>query len=94
MYLYLGQGAVVPQTAVVAVCDMDNTTSSPATRAFLSRAEREGRLRAVFDDLPKSFVICREPGEEQTTVYLSQLSPATLLKRAEGGWLDSLASDN
>ena len=83
MYLYLGQGAVVPFDSVVAICDMDNTTSSPATKAFLRRAEKEGRLEAVFEDLPKSFVICQEKGK--TTVYLSQLNPATLLRRAESG---------
>ena len=32
-------------------------------------------------DVPKSFVLCRS--ELGTMVYLSQLSPATLLRRAE-----------
>ena len=82
MYLHLGQSVVVPYGDVVALFDLDNTTSSHITRAFLERAEREGRVVNVCDDLPKSFVVCVPPGGE-AAVYLSQLSTATLLRRAE-----------
>ena len=81
MYLHLGQSVVVPFRAVIGIFDLDNTTSSHRTRAFLSRAEREGELVDVSMDVPKSFVLCRS--ELGTMVYLSQLSPATLLRRAE-----------
>lgn len=82
MYLHLGQGVVVPHRDILGVFDLDNTSASRLTRAFLERAEREGRVVNVSDDLPKSFVLCRPEGG-QPTVYLSQLSPATLLRRAE-----------
>ena len=36
----------------------------------------------VSGDLPKSFTVCRT-GKGPPTVYLSQLSSATLLKRVE-----------
>ncbi len=81
MYLYLGQNTVVPKSSVVAVFDMDNTTQSKHTLEFLRRAQREGRLVTVSEDLPKSFVVCSE--DEKTTVYLCQLSTQTLLKRGE-----------
>ncbi|HJB57111.1 MAG TPA: DUF370 domain-containing protein [Candidatus Flavonifractor intestinipullorum] len=81
MYLHLGQSVVVPFRDVIGIFDLDNTTSSHRTRAFLSRAEREGELVDVSMDVPKSFVLCRS--ELGTMVYLSQLSPATLLRRAE-----------
>ena len=81
MYLHLGQSVVVPFRDVVGIFDLDNTTSSHRTRAFLSRAEREGELVDISMDVPKSFVLCRS--ELGTMVYLSQLSPATLLRRAE-----------
>ena len=42
MYLHLGQSVVVPFRDVIGIFDLDNTTSSHRTRAFLSRAEREG----------------------------------------------------
>lgn len=84
MYLHLGQGVVVPYRDVLALFDLDNTSASHLTRAFLERAEREGRVVNVSDDLPKAFVLCR--GRDGVSrVYLSQLSTATLLKRAENG---------
>lgn len=81
MYLHLGQNVLVPMDTVIGVFDIDNTTQSHVTRAFLSRAEKEGRIVNICDDIPKSFAICEEKGK--TTVYLSQLSSATLLKRSE-----------
>lgn len=83
MYLHLGQGVVVPHRDVVGLFDLDNTTASRHTRAFLEQAEREGRVVNVSDELPKSFVLCRGRGEAQSRVYLCQLSAATLLRRAE-----------
>ena len=82
MYLYLGQSVVVPFRDVVGVFDLDNASSSHLTRAFLERAEKEGQVFNVSDDLPRSFVLCT-PEEGKSTVYLSQLSAATLLRRAE-----------
>ena len=81
MYLHIGQNVVVPTSSIIGIFDMDNSTSSHLTRAFLNRAEKEGRLINVWDDLPKSFVVCRSEGE--TIVYLSQLGTQTLLRRSE-----------
>ncbi len=82
MYLHLGQSVMVPYRSVVALFDLDNSTWSHRTRAFLERAEREGRVILVGEDLPKSFVLCQE-GEGAPLVYLSQLNTATLLNRVE-----------
>lgn len=83
MYLHLGKNVVVQKSDVVAVLDLDNSSHSHITRAYLAQAERDGRVVNVSDDLPKSFVICQSVGGEQT-LYLSQLASSTLLKRAEG----------
>ena len=81
MYLHLGGSVVVLQEAVIAVFDLDNTSASPRTRHFLKTAEREGRVTNVAEDIPKSFVLCRE--RDGSRVYLSGLTSVTLLKRAE-----------
>ena len=81
MYLYLGQETVVPMRDVVGVFDIDNTTVSKSTRDFLSEAEHHGQVITVSDELPRSFVVC-ESENEGVTVYISQISCATLLKRA------------
>ena len=82
MYLHIGQNVVVPFGDVVGLFDLDNPSSSHLTRSFLERAEKEGRLVNVSDDLPRSFVLCARR-EELPVVYLCQLSAATLLRRAE-----------
>ena len=82
MYLHLGQSVMVPTDSILGIFDLDNTTWSHRTRAFLEQAEQEGHLTVVGDDLPRSFVLCQEPGKH-FEVYISQLNTATLHKRAE-----------
>ena len=88
MYLHLGQGLVVRQQDIVGVFDMENTTISRYTRSFLNKAEKAGRVTYVSMELPKSYVVCAkrrggDPTDRQgETVYVSQISPATLRKRA------------
>lgn len=88
MYLHLGQSVVVPFCDVVGIFDLDNSSASHLTRRFLEQAQREGRVVNVSSELPKSFVLCKNPGKEPV-VYISQLSSATLLKRAESNTFES-----
>ena len=84
MYLHLGQNTVVPENSIVGVFDLDNSTYSHITRKYLSNAEKEGSLINISDDIPKSFIICDKQNKDETkTIYLSQLSSQTLLKRSE-----------
>lgn len=80
MYLHLGQATVVDDREVVGVFDLDNSTVSKYTREFLKKAQKEGRVVNVSMELPKSFVVCKNG--ERETVYLSQISPSTLLRRS------------
>jgi len=82
MYLHLGGDTVVATGDVLGIFDLDNASWSKHTRAFLRRVQQEGRVINVTDDLPRSMVLCRVNGEER--VYISLLSSATLMKRAEG----------
>ncbi len=81
MYIHIGQNVVIPSDSVVGIFDIDNTTQSHITRAFLNGAENKGQIVNVSDDIPKSFILCIENGNR--TVYLSQLASSTLLKRSE-----------
>ena len=85
-YVHLGGEVVVTAESILAVCDLDNASYSHRTREFLRRAQKEGRVVTVTEELPKSFVLCEENGEAK--VYLSFLNTATLLKRAESGMTD------
>ena len=81
MYLHVGQDVVVRQKDIMGIFDMDNTTISRVTRDFLKHAEKKGQVDYVTMELPKSFVVCATAQKKQT-IYISQLSPATLRKRA------------
>lgn len=83
MYLHLGQNVVVPESAVIGIFDMDNTTGSRISRKFLSDAEKTGRVISITEELPKSFVVCCEANS--STIYLSQLTSQTLCRRSETG---------
>ena len=87
MYLYLGQDTVININEVIGIFDMDNTTGSKITKAYLAAAQKTGRVVAVSQEIPKSFVVCERNGK--TSVYLSQISPATLRKRS--GFLQEIA---
>lgn len=80
MYLHLGQNVMVRNQDVIGVFDLDNTTWSFRTRRFLERAEQEGRVIAVGDDLPRSFVLI-DDGSGTQTVYITALSSAALSAR-------------
>ena len=82
MYLHLGNDVVVRKGDVLGIFDLDNSSQSHLTRAFLSAAEKRGEVvNAAGSELPKSFVVCAD--RERQKVYLSQLNSSTLLKRSD-----------
>ena len=87
MYLHLGQECIVRTRDVLGIFDLDTSTLSKHTRAYLAQAQQAGRVVNVTDDLPKSFIVTvgKEP-----TVYISQISAATLKKRS--GYVDDLSN--
>ena len=82
MYIHLGNDVVVRESSIVGVFDIENTSISKYTREYLAAAQKNNNVIYVTDDLPKSFVVCRDG--DKTTVYVCQVAPATMLKRAEG----------
>lgn len=81
MYLHLGRDTIVRKSDIIGIFDLDNSTVSKTTRDYLSNAEKNGKVINVSTELPKSFVVCRE--KDQNKIYICQLSPVTLIKRAE-----------
>ena len=83
MYLPIGNDMAVRDRTVIGIFDLDNCSYEKRTRECLSRAEQEGEIVPVTDDLPKSFLRTSEYG--MSRVYLTQFTTATLEKRAAGG---------
>lgn len=80
MYLYLGQDTVINTEDIIGIFDLENTSVSKETRSYLATAQKSGKIIEVSQDIPKSFVVCGKANGMK--VYLSQISPATLKKRA------------
>ncbi len=80
MYLFLGQETVIRTKDIVGIFDLETTSTSRLTKGYLSLAQKKGNVVTISQELPKSYVVCMEKGKQ--CVYLSQISPATLRKRA------------
>lgn len=84
MYLHLGQNCMVSEDSIIGIFDLDNSSWSHITRKFLSEADKSGNVISVSEEIPKSFILCSDNNyKERYTIYLSQLSSQTLLKRSE-----------
>lgn len=82
MFLHLGQDMVVRMEDVVGIFDLETSTISNTTRDYLAAAQKAGRVVSISDEMPKSFVLCCNK-KGRITVYTSQISTSTLLKRSE-----------
>ena len=81
MYLHLGQESCIRTSEIVGIFDLDNASTSKETRAFLARAQKEGRVVNVSPELPRSFLVSAAGAHN---VYICQISAATLKKRNGG----------
>ena len=79
-YLHIGQNVMLEEKHIIGIFDLDNTSTSKHTRAFLKQAEEDGVVISACEDIPKSFLVCDHPYHRQI-VYLSQLNTKTLEKR-------------
>ena len=81
MYLHLGRDYVLNERDVIGIFNLETTTISPRGREFLNYAQKNGAVVSLSDELPQSYVLA--DGAVVDTVYLSELSPAAMRRRAE-----------
>ncbi len=82
MFLHLGADVAVNKKHIVAIMDLDNTSTSKITREFLKKSTDSGSVINISsEDLPKSYVLTNEGGVRK--LYVSPISSRTLEKRAE-----------
>ena len=80
MYLHLGDEVMAKTSQIIGVFDLDTATVPETTREFLAKAQKEGIIVNIGENLPKSFILYEENG--QFRVYISPLASSTLRKRA------------
>ena len=81
MFLHLGNNLSVRAADVVSIHDMKLFAPGGPSRPFFESAQAAGRVRSLTGGRPpKSLVITRD------AIYLSAISPATLLRRARSSY--------
>lgn len=80
MYLHLGNDFIVNEKDIIGIFDIEKSSVSQITKQYLSFASKNARVVNCTYEMPKSFVVCLDKDFTET-VYISQLSCATLLKR-------------
>ncbi|MCH5197508.1 MAG: DUF370 domain-containing protein [Oscillospiraceae bacterium] len=81
MYLNIGSEELLKKN-IIGIFDLDTSTVSKKTRDFINKAQKDGKIITLSNELPKSFILEAEKGKEEK-VYISQFSAATLLGRSE-----------
>ena len=60
MFLHLGNDCVVKIRDIIGIFDIENTSISKDTKAFLSAVSKNGEVVYVTNEMPKSFVVCQK----------------------------------
>ena len=76
MFLHLGGDYVISNDQVVVILDYELRSHSKITRNYVETCQEQGLCRDISEGNPKSVIVTT------TGVYFSQISPATLKKRA------------
>ncbi len=82
MYLHVGNHKNIREREIVGIFDADSATVSTVTRKYLAAADKQGRVEAANEELPKSFILYKRANGEYRICF-SQISSAALLGRTE-----------
>lgn len=80
MFLHLGNDVLINTKNLIGIFDIEKSSISKFTKEFLGNAEKTKRIVNVSYEMPKSFIVCLDEDLNET-VYISQISAATLKKR-------------
>ncbi len=81
MYVHAGNNRIIRTRDIIGIFDMDSATMTSASRDFLKKAEKEGRMITVKEDIPKSFIVT----SDEDKIYISQISSTALCGRVDNG---------
>lgn len=78
MYLHIGGDFLLRSEDIIGIFDIENTSISKITKEFLKESELRKKVITTSYDLPRSYIL-----DKEEKVYISPISPATLVKRIE-----------
>ena len=77
MYLHVGNNQNIRIKDIIGIFDADTATVSAITKKYLSDADHGKNVRFASEEIPKSFVLYRDPKKQTYCVCFSQLSSAS-----------------
>ncbi|NLN54992.1 MAG: DUF370 domain-containing protein [Clostridiales bacterium] len=80
MLVHLSKNETVLKGEIVGIFDIERSTLSQDTRNFLKQMQNDLKTVSLCDDIPKAFVLCDNIYTDR--VYITQISPESLVKRA------------
>ena len=76
MYVHVGGEYSISDRFIIGIFDLDSITPQQKdTVHFLSKAEKDGRIEYISEDIPRSVILTLD------RVYISPISVATIRKR-------------
>ena len=91
MFLHIGNDVYLPEKDIIAIMNLDTSSVSKNTQLYLKNSELNNNVETICDDIPKTFVITRKNNKDK--VYLTNISSATLIKRAENDTIVNFESE-
>ncbi len=80
MYVHVGGEYSISDRFIIGIFDLDSITPQQKdTVHFLSKAEKDGRIEYISEDIPRSVILTLD------RVYISPISVATIRKRISEG---------
>ncbi|MDR0222793.1 MAG: DUF370 domain-containing protein [Oscillospiraceae bacterium] len=79
-YAYLGGCVTVHGGDIIGIFDIERVTVNKNAEMFLRNCQKNGKIRYVSAEMPKSFVVTDEK------VYVAGVSVQTVKKRASGSF--------
>ncbi len=83
MYLHIGNHVNIRERDIIGIFDADRTTTSRITKKYLSDAQKRNSVSAANEEIPKSFILYKDPKTGEYKIYFSQLSTSALCGRME-----------
>lgn len=80
MLVHIGNEISIKSSDVVAIFDIENTSTGSITREFLNHASDTCKIVNVSYNMPKSFIICQN-SKGSRILYITNVSVNTLKNR-------------
>ena len=91
MFLHIGNDVYLPEKDIIAIMNLDTASVSKNTQIYLKKNELKNKVETICDDIPKTFVVTKKNKKDK--IYLTNISSATLIKRAENDTIVNFESE-